>query len=370
MRTGKALLSAFLAFAALVAYAAADEVVLKSGGRVQGDVVSKDAERIVLQTAYGSVTFEAADILEVTYSSPREKEIRDEVKGLAPSDIAGRLKLAADASAEGLADLSRSIYTQIIALDPSEKTARAALGYILFEDEWVTPQEKALHPGLVPCQGKWVTSAERDSLRKSAESGQYLAAFDLSPSEGNEILTAISDVDVAIEPRGGYIVRKHVKTLPVKDKTYVYSVDVLNWQRLGVFVGVSFIDAQRKRINGFGELKYTMYETIEDTLGNRKIGKELVSATVDIKPEMWNRKSDFKYWDTRISSMYEKTAPDDARKAWADQYYMNNDGILYVLVNRDIDMLTPPGVYYVEASFTVGDKQKKVGRFVQYAELR
>ena len=49
---------------------------------------------------------------------------------------------------------------------------------------------------------------------------------------------------------------------------------------------------------------------------------------------------------------------------------MNYDGIIYVLANRDINLLTPPGVYFVEAKLTCGDRQKTVGRFVQYAELR
>jgi hypothetical protein len=370
MRVRSALLLSLVALAAFAAFAAADEIVLKGGGRVSGDVTSREDGRIVLQTAYGSVTFESTDISEVRYSSAREKEIRDQLKGLSPTDIPGRLKLASQASAEGYADLSKSVYTQVIALDADDKTARAALGYVSFEGEWVTPKDRALHPGLVPYQGKWLSAEDRDALRKADENEKYLALFNLSQHDGNEMLSAIADLDVTIEPRGGYIVRRHVETLPVKDKPYVYSVDILNWQRLGVFVGVTFIDGRRKKLNGFGELKYTIYSTETDTLGTHKIGKEILSQTITVTPEMWNRKSDFKYWDTKISSMYEKLPADAARKAWSDEYYMNNDGALYFLANRDINLLAPPGTWYIEASFKMGDKEKKIGRFVQYSELR
>jgi hypothetical protein len=370
MRERGALLFAFLALILLGPRASADEIVLKSGGRVQGDIVSRDDTRVVLQTAYGSVTFDTADILEVKQSSDLEKEIRAQLKNLQPSDTATRLKLATKAADAGLADLSKNIYTQVVAISGDDKTARQALGYVQYEGEWVTLRDKNTHEGLVPYHGQWVTAEERDGLRKNEESGKYFAQFGLSAENGASMAQAISDIDVAVEPRGGYIVRKHVKTLPVKDKPYVYSVDVLNWQRLGIFVGVSFIDSSRKRTPGFGRLEYKVYATDTDALGSSKIGKELLSETVVVRPDMWLKKSDFKYWDTKIGSPYEKVVSDEARKAWSTDYFMNNDGILYILANRDIDALTPPGVYYVEATFTMLDKQKKVGRYVQYAELR
>jgi len=370
MSKGQSLFFVFAALMLLSLSASADEVLLKSGGRVQGDIVSQDKTRVVLQTAYGSVTFDAADIQEVKESSSLEKEIRSELKNLQPSDTASRVKLASKAADAGLADLSKNIYTQIIAISPDDKDARQALGYVQYEGEWVTLRDKNTHEGLVPYQGQWMKAEERDALRKSEESNKYFADFGMSAEDGASMAQAISDIDVAIEPRGGYIVRKHVKTLPVKDKPYVYSVDVLNWQRLGVFVGVSFLDSSRKRTTGFGRLEYKVFATETDALGSNKIGKELVSETILVKPDMWLRKSDFKYWDTKIGGAYERIVSDGARKAWSDEYFMNNDGILYVLANRDIDALTPPGVYYVEATFTMLDKQKKVGRYVQYAELR
>ena len=364
-----------LPFVLIVAFLSAgvgqgDEILLKGGGRVEGDVISKGDSQLVLQTAYGNVTFELADISEINYSSALERDIRNQLKALSPSDTAGMLSLASQASAANLSDLSRSIYTQIIAVNPDEKAARRALGYIQFEGEWITQREKNLNPGLVPYRGRWVAPAERDQLRRQEEDARYLAEFDLTPEEGVAILDSMADIDVQIEPRGGHIVRRHVKSLPVKDKPYVYSVDILNWQRLGVFIGVTFIDKSRNRMPGFGRLEYTIYATEADALGNRSIGKPIVSNAVTVKPDMWNLRSDFKYWDTKVNTTYETIASDDEKNLWAREYAMNNDGILYILANRGIDTLAPPGVYYVEAVLTVQDRQKKVGRFVQYAELR
>lgn len=353
-----------------VSIASADEVMLKGGGSIYGEIVSREDGRVVLKTEYGSVTFPNEDIEKVVLSTPLEKEIRNKVRALPASDTSNRIRLASKASEAGLSELSRNIYTQVVAIDPDQKTAREALGYVMFEGEWVSVQEKNLHPGLVPYQSRWVTRAERDELRARDEGTRYLAGFGLSPEEGAALLASIADIDLAVETRGGHITRRHVRSVPVQDKPYVYSVDILNWRRLGVFVGITFIDDSRNRIAGLGELQYTVYATEADALGNRKLGEVIIANTIKIKPDMWNKKSDFKYWDTKVNSPYEEIVSDEARALWASEYYMNYDGILYILANRDIESLTPPGVYYIEATFKARDKEKKVGRFVQYAELR
>ena len=362
-----AVTSAFLTFAVSTF---SDEVLLVTGGRVEGDVVSQDEKQLVMQTAYGRVTFQMADVSKVIQSSPVEKELRAQVAVLAFSDVQGRLKLAEAANDADLRPLADNLYTQVIAIDPDNQTARKALGYVLYEGEWVTPRDRDLHAGMVPYDGKWVTVAERETLRRSDAERAYFNGFGLSGDAGHALVDSISDIDLQVEPRGGYIVRSHVKTWPVKDKPYFYSTDVLNWQRLGVFIGVSFIDGTRRKVNGFGTLSYTVYSVIFDATGNKKIDKSIVSATINITPDMWSRQSDFKYWDTKINGTYEKMVSDDQRAAWAENFYMNSGGVMYVLANRDVTLLTPPGVYYVEASFTLKDRIKKVGRFVQYAELR
>jgi len=348
----------------------ADEVQLTSGGRIQGEVISKDDKQVILQTAYGRVTFQTADVSRVAYSTALEKEIRLQLAGMSASDVPGRLKVATMASSGGLGSLADSVYTQVIAIDPDEKTARRALGYIFYEDEWILPLEKERHPGLVPYRGKWVKPDERETLRQGDSERSYFAAFGLSPAGGAALHNAISDIDVSIEPRGGYIVRRHIQTYAVKDKPYFFSEDILNWQRLGVFIAVSFIDNTRHRMNGFGALEYTVYTAEPGALGNLKVGKELFSTALSVTPDMFSRQSDFKYWDTRINCVYDKVVSDDVRAAWKDNYYMNSSGVLYILANRDVDLLTPPGAFYVEATLTLKDKVKKVGRFVQYAELR
>jgi hypothetical protein len=348
----------------------ADEVTLSTGGRIEGEIISQDNQQVVLQTAYGKVTFQTADVSKVAFSSPMEKQIRLQLSGLAPSDVAGRLKLADAAAGAGLKEFANGIYTQVIAIQPDEKTARKALGYVFYEGEWVSARDKDLHPGLVPYKGRWVRVEEREALRQGDAERAYYANFGLSTQEGTEVFNSIVDMEIRIEPRGGYVVRRHVKTWPVKDKPYFYSTDILNWQRLGVFIGVNFIDSSRKKVKGFGALSWTIYAVKADALGNPKVDRELVSGTVEIAPEMYAKESDFSHWDTKVNGMYDKVVSDGARSAWAAQEYMNAGGTIYVLANRAIDALSPPGVYYVEATFTLKDRVKKAGRYVQYQELR
>ncbi|MHC4713773.1 MAG: hypothetical protein ACYTAN_10970 [Planctomycetota bacterium] len=349
----------------------ADEVVLKGGGVIKGSVVSEGTSFLVLKTAYGTVTLETGDVSEVRYSTADEKKLLADLAALEPTDIDSRLKLARRAAAGGLGDAAKRIYAEILAVEPDENTARKALGYVKYGDEWIIPNEDGERKGLVPYEGRWVSAEERNSLQAADADRDYFATFELSAGDGYRILEGISDFDVSIEPRGGYIVRRHVKTYEVKDKDYFYSVDALTWKRLGVFVGVTFIDKTRKKTPGFGELKYTIYSVAVDALGNARPDRKLLSEIVYIRPDMWEKRSDFTYWDTRINhSSYQKHASDELRKRWAENNIMNCGGILYVLANSNVELLSPPNAYYVEAVFTLKGKEKKVGRYVQYAQAR
>jgi hypothetical protein len=346
-------------------------VVLSGGGAIKGTIASEDDKFLVLRTAYGTITLDMSDISEVRYSTADEKKILAELAAVEPSNINGRLRLARRASSGGLDETAKRIYAEILAVDPDEKTARKALGYVRIGNEWITASDSGPREGMVPYKGRWVTPEERDSLLANDKDRRYFAEFGLTPSDGYRILDAVADFNVAVEQRGGFIVRKHVRTYEVKDKPYVYSVDALTWKRLGAFVAVSFIDRTRRRMPGFGELEITVYGVKVDALGNRKPGASLVTEKVNINPDMWNKKSDFTYWDTKINhSSYEEHASEEFKAQWNENYLMNCDGVLYVLANRDAALLAPPGVFYVEAVFRMGDKEKKVGRYVQYAQAK
>lgn len=351
--------------------ATADQIILKGGNSMRGSVVSEDDRYLVLKTLHGSVTLAKSDVLEVKYSSAKENKILADLAGLSSSDVTGRLRLAKRANAGGLRVTARRIYAQVLAISPNEKTARKALGYVRYAGEWVVAQSKGGREGMVSYEGRWVTPLERDSLAAGEAEKKQFEDFGLESAEGYRLLGEISDFDIQIEPRGGFIVRRHVKTYKVEGKPYVFSVDALTWKRLGIFVGVSFIDAAREKIPGFGKLTVTIYKARQDALGNRKPGDAISQETFVVSPGMWEKKSDFTYWDTRINhSAYEKHASEELKREWAENTHMNFDGILFVLVNRDVELLRQPGAYYIEAVFTLRNREKKTGRWVQYAEAR
>jgi hypothetical protein len=82
-------------------------------------------------------------------------------------------------------------------------------------------------------------------------------------------------------------------------------------------------------------------------------------------------KSDFAWWDTRINhSSYEQNASEEFKQAWRENAVMNFNGVLYLLANRDPDLLKPPGIYYIEARMKMSEGEKKAGRYIFYAEPR
>src|SRR6185295_5676061 len=79
---------------ALPAFGAADEVFLKSGGKMTGEVVSEDGQTVVLEVGPGKVSVPAAHVLRIERSRSPLGGYRDRAARLAGDDVNGWLELA------------------------------------------------------------------------------------------------------------------------------------------------------------------------------------------------------------------------------------------------------------------------------------
>lgn len=175
-------LAAPLALVALLLAAAplsvrADVVHLKSGGKVEGQIVSRDAKTLVVRTKVGSVTIDAKDVARVEAKDTPLDELARRRKALAPKDAGGRVDLAAFAKENGLAKERADLLKEALAIDADHAGANAALGREKVDGKWVSAAERAAlskekdsaarrAQGLVQHDGRWVTPEERDALLK------------------------------------------------------------------------------------------------------------------------------------------------------------------------------------------------------------
>jgi hypothetical protein len=148
----------------------ADEVLLRGGGRIEGVIVERTAERVVLDVGPGRVTLAASRVERVVSSPSALSTFRERAGRLARADAAGWLELGLWARGHGLPTQAREAFEHVLALDPDDAGAHRALGHVRLGERWAGPEEALRAQGLVPFEGRWVSPDERDAvLRERAD---------------------------------------------------------------------------------------------------------------------------------------------------------------------------------------------------------
>ncbi len=144
--------------------AAADEILLKGGGRLQGVVVERTEKTIVVETGPGRVTLPLSRVERIVEGRSALESFRERAAELAPGDAAGWASLARWAAERDLATQSREAWTQVLRVDPSDPEANAALGRVELDGDWMSEDEAWRARGYVQYDGRWMTPAEHEAL--------------------------------------------------------------------------------------------------------------------------------------------------------------------------------------------------------------
>lgn len=144
--------------------AAADQIVLKSGGRLSGILVERTATHVVLQVGPGLVSVPAASVVRVVTGQAPLGAYRERAAQLSPADRQGWLALGLWARDQGLDTQARDCFETVLALDPQDPTAQAALGNVLLNGRWVSPEEGYRSRGYIRFEGGWMLPEERDEI--------------------------------------------------------------------------------------------------------------------------------------------------------------------------------------------------------------
>jgi hypothetical protein len=187
-------------FAALPATLLADEIKLKSGGRLEG-LVKRQGGKLIVETLAGEITVNESDVESIDEKHKADIETYYEMRGQArtPADClklaawakerkAGRLvgpnveaalSLARETikEAAGFVELAspfraalgadlRPLWERVLAIDPECEVARRELGFHLHGGKWLSEEEYQAALGNVRFEGRWMAAAERDTILK------------------------------------------------------------------------------------------------------------------------------------------------------------------------------------------------------------
>ncbi len=164
-----------MGFLALSELSAADVLILKGGGRLQGQFLVTPADNDLVYR------FRSSDGIELTISkseveeieqmgSPESFEDYEAKKSATPDTVEGNLELARWCAENKMQNQRKAHYERVLELDPENTAARRALGFKkMIDGEWRTSDEEMEDQGKVQYKGRWVSIQEKELLEKQAE---------------------------------------------------------------------------------------------------------------------------------------------------------------------------------------------------------
>jgi len=155
--------------AATASWAAADEVLLKGGGRIVGEVLDRNPREVTIDVGPGTVKLLMTSVDRIVVSSSRLSEFRSRAFRLNPDDVQGWLALADWADQNDLLTQAREAWEHVLAVQADNQVAQQALGNVWHAGRWMERSDAMRARGLVEFNGVWMSLGERESrLRMQA----------------------------------------------------------------------------------------------------------------------------------------------------------------------------------------------------------
>jgi hypothetical protein len=157
---------AVLAFV-LAAPLLADEIQLRGGGKLTGEIVDRTEDSVTIDIGAGTMTVQRSTIVGIDEESTSAlQEYRARAARIAADDIEGWRTLGRWAVQYGLSAQAHDAYSHVHAANPNDLDANRALGLVLYEGRWITEEESYKARGFVKFGGDWMTPEERDGIRR------------------------------------------------------------------------------------------------------------------------------------------------------------------------------------------------------------
>jgi hypothetical protein len=142
----------------------ADEVCLKSGRCLQGDITERSTTSVTIDISPGRITLPMAVIERVEVKQSALATYRRRLRTLDRNDAQGWLALGLWAKEHDLNTQAETALNHVLSLDPSNREANEALNKVLLGDQWMSQDEAYRAKGYVRFEGAWIPREERDAL--------------------------------------------------------------------------------------------------------------------------------------------------------------------------------------------------------------
>ncbi len=169
---------AFVLIALAAVPAFADDVYLRGGGRITGEIIEQTEDSVSVDIGGGSLTVRMSSVERIEKSVSPMQEYRARAAEIPAGDTEAWRELARWATSNALGSQVADAYSHVVAILPNDEEANRALGRVRLDGRWVSEEESYKARGYIEFEGEWMTPAERQAIlaERQARDNEYRQA--------------------------------------------------------------------------------------------------------------------------------------------------------------------------------------------------
>jgi hypothetical protein len=150
----------------------ADDVFLKGGGRLTGEIVERSDDSVTVDIGGGTFTVRTSSIVRIEEGSSPLQEYRARAAKIADRDADAWRELARWATGQSLGTMAGEAWSKVVAVLPDDAEANRALGRVQLDGRWVSEEESYRAQGYVEFEGEWMMPGEREAILQDRKAGE------------------------------------------------------------------------------------------------------------------------------------------------------------------------------------------------------
>lgn len=169
---------AIVIIALVAAPAFADDIYLRGGGQITGQIIEQTDDSVTVDIGGGTISAAMSSVVKIEKNNSPLQEYRERAAKIPAGDAEAWRELARWATGYSLSSQAREAYRKVVAVLPEDEEANKALGMVQLNGKWVTEEEGYRARGYVQFEGKWMTPAEQQSIVAERQAQQARAEAD------------------------------------------------------------------------------------------------------------------------------------------------------------------------------------------------
>jgi len=169
---------AIVIIALVAAPAFADDIYLRGGGQITGQIIEQTEDSVTVDIGGGTISAAMSSVVKIEKNNSPLQEYRERAAKIPAGDAEAWRELARWATGYSLSSQAREAYRKVVAILPEDEEANKALGMVQLNGKWVTEEEGYRARGYVQFEGKWMTPAEQQSIVAERQAQQARAEAD------------------------------------------------------------------------------------------------------------------------------------------------------------------------------------------------